>query len=173
MLRRRVAFTIVALTALTTHAWGGHTRTSQVHKIIDTWLSAHQKFRVATDTDCDCERDIQQMKTGYGGDEKPIPNYHPYAATGDFNNDGVIDFAIVVIDRSKPTQNFTLLIFNGPFHSKIASPAFVASGLDLRGRGLAFGPPRPRPYRLVMGPFASDNTAILIPRGQKYKLKYD
>jgi hypothetical protein len=111
------------------------------------------------------------MKTGYDGNWPRVPNYHPYVATGDFNSDGVGDFAIVLIDRSKSTHNFALFVFNGPFGPKSASPAFVKSGLDLRGQGLFFGPPRPKPYRLVMGPFESDYSVILVPRGHTYELQ--
>jgi hypothetical protein len=171
MFSRSVASTILLCISLITPAWGGHTLTSQEQKILETWLARHSEFRVATDADCDCAEDIQQMRTGYGGNWPSVPDYHPYAATGDFNSDGVSDFAIVVIDRSKPTQNLTLLVFNGPFGTKAASPAFVESALDLRGQGLSFGPPRPKPYRLVVGPFESDNTSILVPRGRTYKLQ--
>jgi len=111
------------------------------------------------------------MKTGYGVNWPPVPDYHPYVATGDFNNDGVGDFAVVAINRSRSSQNFVLLIFNGPFGSKTAQPAFIEYGLDLRGQGLFFGPPRPKPYRLVLGRFESDNAAVFIPQGRTYKLE--
>lgn len=111
------------------------------------------------------------MKAGYGGEWKPVPDYHPYIATGDFNSDGVDDFAVVVIDRSKTNKNFSLLVFNGPFNAKPTSPAFVESGLDLRYQGLSFGPPRPKPYRLVVGPFESDNTWILVPKAHTYRVQ--
>jgi hypothetical protein len=167
----RIAVGVLAFIALVTPARGGHTLTSPEQKVLGAWLGRHPDFRVATDPDCDCAEDIQQMKTGYGGNWIPVPDYHPYVATGDFNSDGVRDFAVVVIDRSKSAQNFVLLVFNGPFGSKSATPAFVESGLDLRHEGLSFGPPRPKPYRLVMGPFESDNTAILVPQGRTYKLQ--
>jgi len=173
MFNSRVAFRVLICLALVTPAWGGHTLTSQEQKILATWLARHPEFRVATDADCGCAEDIQQMKTGYGGNWAPVRDYHPYAATGDFNGDGVSDFAIVVINRAKSSQNFALLVFNGPFGSKAASPAFIEAGLDLKGRGLSFGPPRPKPYRLVVGPFESDNTAILVPRGRTYKLQWN
>ena len=111
------------------------------------------------------------MKAGYGKDWPPVPAYQPYVATGDFNSDGVRDFAVVVIDRSKLAHNFVLLIFNGPFDVTAATPAFVESGLDLRNEGLFFGPPRPKPYRLVVGPFESDNSAVLVPHSRTYKLQ--
>lgn len=171
MFSSRVAFGVLAWLVLVTPAWGGHTLTSQEQGTLTTWLARHPEFRVATDADCGCPEDIQKMKTGYGGNWTAVPDYHPYAATGDFNSDGVSDFAVVVITRSKSAQNFALIVFNGPFGSKAASPAFFQSGLDLRGQGLSFGPPRPKPFRLVVGPFESDNTAILVPQGRSYKLQ--
>jgi hypothetical protein len=171
MCNSRVAFEVLVFLVLITPAWGGHTLTSREQKVLGVWLAQHADFRVATDSDCDCAEDIQQMKTGYGGGWPAAPDYHPYVATGDFNSDGVRDFAVVVVDRSKSAQNFVLLVFNGPFDSKTAMPAFVESGLDLRNQGLSFGPPRPKPYRLVMGWFESDNTAILVPHGRTYKLQ--
>jgi hypothetical protein len=152
-------------------AWCGHTLTPREQKILEAWLIRHPNYRAATDADCNCPEDIQQMKAGYGGAWKPVPDYHPYVATGDFNGDGVSDFAIVVVNRSESAQNFTLLVFNGPFGSKLASPTFVESGLDLRYQGLSFGPPRPKPYRLVVGPFESDNTWILVPQGRTYRIQ--
>jgi hypothetical protein len=171
MYSSRVALGVLVFLVLITPAWGGHTLTSQEQKFLGVWLARHPDFRVATDSDCDCAEDIQQMKKGYGGGWPAVPDYHPYVATGDFNSDGVRDFAVVVIDGSKSAQNFVLLVFNGPFDSRAATPAFVASGLDLRYQGLSFGPPRPKPYRLVMGWFESDNTAILVPHGRTYKLQ--
>lgn len=109
------------------------------------------------------------MKAGFGGNWKPIPDYHPYVATGDFNGDGVDDFAVVVVDRSKDKNNFVLVVFNGPFPSKTVSPAFIKSGLELTDQGLFYGPPRPKPYRLVQGPFESEGW-VLIPNGHGYKL---
>jgi hypothetical protein len=156
-------------TALVQPAWGGHTLTLQEQKILDAWLAGHPEYRAAADGDCNCAEDIQQMRKGYGGSWRPVPDYHPYVATGDFNSDGATDFAVVVIERAKSIHNFTLLVFNGPLGPKTASPTFVGSGLDLRYEGLGFGPPRPKPYRLLMGPFESDNTAILVPQGRTYK----
>jgi hypothetical protein len=171
MFSSRVAVGVLAFIALVTPASGGHTMTSTEQKFLAAWLARHADFHVATDADCNCAENIQQMKTGYGGNWTAVPDYHPYVATGDFNGDGVRDFAVVVIDRSKSAKNFVLLIFNGPFGSKASTPTFEESGLDLRGEGLFFGPPRPKPYRLVMGPFESDNTAILVPQGRTYKLQ--
>jgi hypothetical protein len=150
--------------------FAAHTLTARQEEVLASWLSRNPDFRLATDEDCKCDEDIQQMKHGDGGVWKPVPDYHPYTATGDFNGDGVSDFAVVVIDKTKSMKNFELLVFNGPFRNGMRAPAFVQSGLE-RGDALFFGPPRPRPYRLVVGPFESDNTAILVPHGRTYGLE--
>jgi hypothetical protein len=168
----RIVFTVLVCIVVITPVSAEYSLRSPEQKILEKWLAQHPEFRVAADADCACAEDIQQTKTGDGGNWPSVPDYHPYTAVGDFNSDGVRDLAIVVVDRSKSAQNFTLLVFNGPLASKTgAPPAFVASGLDLRGQGLFFGPPRPKPYRLVIGPFESDNTAILVPRGLTYTLR--
>ena len=168
---RALVFGIISLVIMTDQAWGGHTLKREEQRVLQAWLAKHREFRAATDSDCDCAEAIQQMKAGYGGKWGPIPDYHPYVATGDFNGDGFRDIAVVLIDLSKPAKRFSLLIFNGPFDSAQKKPSFFASDLELRGQGLVFGPPRPKPYRLVIGPFESDNTAILIPRAASYELK--
>jgi hypothetical protein len=82
-------------------AWSGHTLTAQEQKVLRSWLAQHPGYRIATDEDCGCADDIKQMKAGWGGAWKPVPDYHPYTATGDFNGDGVEDFAVAVVERSK------------------------------------------------------------------------
>jgi len=109
------------------------------------------------------------MKAGAGGLWKPVPDYHPYTVTGDFNGDGVEDFAVVLVDSQKKEKNFALIVFNGPFKPGAVSPAFMESGMDLKYAGLFYGPPRPKPYRLLLGPFESDSGSLLIPRGHGYR----
>ena len=130
-------FTLLATLFSALPAWCGHTLTQQQQKILDAWLSQRPSYRAATDPDCNCSDDIQQMRTGYGGNWTPYPDYHPYAVVLDFNGDGATDFAVVVIDRSKSANAFTLLIFNGPFGSKPTAPAYVESRLDLSGQGMS------------------------------------
>ncbi len=143
--------------------------TSQEHQVLRNWLARHSEYRQGTDEDCDCADDIKQMKAGYGRLQKPVPDYRPYTATGDFNGDGVEDFAVVLIDRSKQEKNFALIVFNGPFKSETQSPAFFQSGMDLKYYGLVYGPPRPKPYHLLLSQFESDSGALLIPHGRGYK----
>lgn len=165
-------FLVAACLVLVAPARSGHTLTAQEQTVLKGWLAQHSQYRLATDKDCDCAGDIEQMKTGYGGLSKPVRDYHPYVATGDFNGDGVEDFAVVLIDRAKKEKNFVLIVFNGPFKSDTASPAFMESGLDLKYSGLVYGPPRPKPYRLVLGPFESDSGVLLAPHGRSYRLEH-
>lgn len=163
---------ILALTAclfLSTSAWGGHTLSSIEQQVLKNWIRLHPQYRQATDQDCDCAADIHQMRAGAGGVWKPVKDYHPYVATGDFNGDGAEDFAVILIDHQKKEKNFALVVFNGPFKSGTPSPAFLESGMELQNEGLSYGPPRPKPYRLLLGPFESDNTGLLIPHGRGYR----
>ena len=164
---RNISFLVMFL-ALAVPAWAGHTLTIQEKKVLESWIGRHPEYRIATDDDCDCANDIKQMKAGSGGLWKPVPDYHPYVVTGDFNGDGIEDFAVVVIERSKQKNSFELLIFNGPLKSG-ALPAFTESGLDLKHQGLFYGPPRPKPYRLLLGRFESDSGSLLLPSGHSYK----
>ena len=149
--------------------WCGHTLTPGQEKILSSWLTQHVEYRFATDMDCECLQQIQYERSGSLG-TKPIPDYHPYTATGDFNGDGREDFAVVLIDRRVQTDNFTLVVFNGGAAGGLA-PAFIKSGLDLQGQGLSYGPPLPKPYRLVLGRFQSDFLVALVPRGRTYKIE--
>jgi hypothetical protein len=149
--------------------WAGHTMTESDKGIVAFWLAHHPEYRAATDTDCQCVKQIAQMRQGYGGAWKPVPDYHPYIATGDFNGDGERDLAVVVVKRSDPIHGFAILVFNGPSKSAEVPPVFVKEGLDLRGSGLFYGPPRPKPYRLVLGVFESEGS-IFMPQGNSYRM---
>ncbi len=165
----RCVFLFAASLLLTSAAWGGHTLTAQEQKVLQNWLTHHSEYRISTDEDCDCADDIKQMKAGSGEVWKPVPDYHPYVVTGDFNGDGVEDFAVVLVGRTKQQKNFALIVFNGPFKAATLSPAFMESGMDLQNTGLFYGPPRPKPYRLLLGRFESDSGALLIPHGRGYQ----
>ena len=169
-MKKYLLLLVISLVPLVS-AWGGHTLNSGERQVLKDWLKRHPTYRQATDEDCDCAGNIQDVRQGSGGELKPLRDYHPYTATGDFNGDGAEDFAVVLIDRTKKQKNFVLVVFNGPFTSETPSPAFMQSGMDLKYFGLFYGPPRPKPYRLVLGPFNSDSGALLIPRGRSYRLE--
>jgi hypothetical protein len=138
-------------------------------KAVDSWVSANPGFRIAKESDCgDCEEQIQMIRRGFGGAWKAVPNYDPYYAVGDFNSDGKTDFAIAVIASKRTDKRFRILVFNGPFDDSLDhQPAFVSEFMKLTGQGLFFGPPRPKPYRLLVGAFESEGI-LLVPKGHGY-----
>lgn len=112
------------------------------------------------------------MRDGYSDPRYALPDYHPFAATGDFNDDGVEDFAVALIDAKASTDNFTLVVFNGPFSKRPVAPAFIKTGLDLRrDRLFYFGSLRGKPYRLWVGPFNSDSVVKLTPSRNTYRIE--
>jgi hypothetical protein len=111
------------------------------------------------------------MKTTYGAGVKVLADFHPYVATGDFNGNGVEDFAVAVVDRSRKTRNFAVLVFNGPLGPDSASHPFMVPDLDLVHQALFFGPPASKPYRLSIGYFESDYFVEILPKGNSYRLK--
>lgn len=123
------------------------------------WLAANPGWRLATDVDCNCASDIDEVRQG-GGAWPANPTYHPYFVSGDFNGDGKPDVAVIVLG---PSDSRALLIFNGPL-TEHTVPAYRSTK---HVGALFFGPPRPRPYRLLVGEFATEAGA-LRPRGRTY-----
>jgi len=127
--------------------------------VLRGWLEFHPEFRLALDSDCDCAESIETTRKGQGGVWQPQPTFHPFYVTGDFNSDGKEDFAVVLL---KGTQKF-VAIFNGGQKQ----PGYLTR-ID-NSTALFFGPPRPAPYRLVMGAFFSEGV-VLQPVGSGYAL---
>jgi len=146
-----------------------HSLTADQLAVLNGWMKSYPTYRQARDRDSSCPADIEQMRRGYDSKIwKPVPDYHPYQAVGDFNSDGKVDFAAVLIDTKRTEEPFAPVIFNGPISKARTTPAFFEAGFSLACGGLFFGPPRPEPYRLVVGPFESDNTGVLEPDGPAY-----
>jgi hypothetical protein len=134
--------------------------------VLQKWLSANPANRVATDEDCKCDSDIADTRTKTVGPWNAKPNYHPYYTVGDFNWDGVGDFAVGVIAKRKPDA-FRVVIFHGPFGPKHLSKAAFVSEPLIFGQAMDYGPPRPKPYMLLVGPFESEG-ALLRPTPKGY-----
>jgi hypothetical protein len=158
--------TAVAWLAGVAPVLAGHTLSPREKTVLDRWLTKNPGWRLATSADCECDGDIASLRAGMGGAWKPVPDYQPYSATGDFNGDGRRDFAVVLRGDSRP---WTLVVFNGG--SGESTPAYIDSSLDFSGLALSYGPPRPRPYRLVIGPFESHG-GTLEPTGRTYRLDW-
>jgi hypothetical protein len=143
--------------------WAGHTLTAEHQKILTAWIAANPQYRAAADADCSCEMDIREMRRGYGDPQFAVPDYRPYQATGDFNEDGRIDFAVVLINNTN-TADWAIAVFNAPFAG--AKPAFLRRGLQKDGLALFyFAAPRPKPWRLCFGAFQSECEVLEPQRG--------
>lgn len=149
--------------------FASHTLNPKQSGVIASWLSGHPGYRLATDRDCACDESIQRIRVGDGGDGKGVPDYHPYVAVGDFNGDGVVDLAVVVLN-TRTRRDFTMLVFNGPVDLSHAVPAFVSRLRDLTGTGLFYGPPASVLNRLMIGSFESEGL-VLQPHGKTYRLE--
>lgn len=147
---------------------------SPQHKeVVQNWLASKPHLRLATEADCvDCDEEIAELRRGAGSIWKPVPDYNPYYAVGDFNSDSNEDFAVALVDKQKAAKQFAIVVFNGPFPNlKRKAPSFFGENIDLSHGGMFFGSPRPKPYRLTVGPFESDSGFLLIPRGKGYIIK--
>ena len=138
--------------------------------VLQRWLEVNPSYRVATDVDCSCEDDIKRMRYSQQGAWRANPNYHPYYVIGDFNWDGISDFAVGVV-RAGNAKQFQVVVFHGPFGPRHrARAAFVSEPLNL-GQGLFFGDPRPLPHMLLVGAFESEG-ATLRPSPSGYVWEY-
>jgi hypothetical protein len=132
---------LVVMSMLGAVVHASHTLAPAHKLVLQQWLSAHSAFRLATVEDCRCVDDVAKMRKRFGGEWRPVADYQPYVATGDFNGDGEADFAVVLVERAD-RGSFALLVFNGPFAEGPHEPAFIETGRDLARQGLFFGPPR-------------------------------
>ncbi len=121
-------------------------------------MAKNTAYRLALDSDCECAELLKLERTS-------LPGYHPYVVTGDFNHDGEVDFAVVLMNRSLKVKRFTLLIFNGPYNDETTYPNFVRDGLELH---LGFGPWTSPRNTLLVGHFHSDYFTMLKPAGKTY-----
>jgi hypothetical protein len=126
--------------------------------ILERWLLTRPDLRLAIDADCQCDRELGWMRSDTAG-----PDYQPFYATADFNDDGQADFAVLTVTISDTSRRF-LVVFNGPL-AENTGPAFVgrADGILVLSR------PWSPPTRLQVGPPYAD-AAVLTPDGSGYEL---
>lgn len=165
---RATLLSVAALIAGVPIAAGGHRLTPLHERIIARWLAGNPGHRIATLEDCACDADVKYLRTG-DSEWPATPDYHPYRATGDFNADGHRDFALVTRTTSDPPK-WMLVVFNGPLGEQ-ARPAFVERRLDFGQVALFYGPPRPKPYRLLIGGFESHGV-LMEPKGKSYEINW-
>lgn len=125
------------------------------------WLNVHtedRSLRLATPADLykiclTCRSDVAEFK------KKSGTNYHPFHMVGDFNKDGIDDFAVVVVDDrqfgEKCEKCATILVFNGPFPGR--GPSFYQPKVNLYGSVLFAL--KDKPF-LLIAPFASEGIEL-------------
>ena len=139
--------------------------TKEHSSLVEQWLRTRSDLRLAIDADCQCDRDLASMRSNMS-DPSYDPGYQPYYSSGDFNDDGQSDFAVVAVERTDASRRF-LVVFNGPFTSN-ANPAFIGRAEGI----LVLSRPSTSPRRLLVGrPYA--DAAVLTPRGAGYRLIWE
>jgi hypothetical protein len=127
-------------------------------RTLESWLAQNPDLRPATTADCRCDDAVREMRSA------GQPNYQPDVRVGDFNGDGVEDFAVLLAARNDPKAS-ALAIFNGPFGGSTRSPAFVMRGELLAHVGLF---EMPDDHRLLVGHFDSEGCAY-TPKAATYQ----
>jgi hypothetical protein len=97
---------------------------------LQEWLNSHPRYRPAVDADCCDSNEVVAYSSAEHSENAENPQF--YYADGDFNRDGLEDFAIVLIDTIDPARSVktgpgdwiaALAVFNGPFY-QLKPPAF-------------------------------------------------
>jgi len=127
------------------------------------WMESHPGYRLATENDCNCRDDIDELRRGSGGAWKPQPTYQPYYAQGDFDGNGLLDFAVVVRDEAQggASQILVFLRRSEGHDTQVASKPIDRG--DLRGFGLFVGTPAGKRTKLLAGAFGSEGYEVEIP----------
>lgn len=145
---------------------------------LQRWLATHPNLRAAHIEDCEdrwtdsagkehvesCQRLIEELRAWSRNSA-----VNPFYAKGDFNGDGEEDFAVVLTDR-RPSKarvkSATVVVFNGPFQATGAvEPAFSMVGRFVSKTFLGYGPPRPKPWHLIIGSPESEGRALVWRNG--------
>ncbi len=129
--------------------------------VLERWLQSRSDLRLAVDSDCQCDRDLASMRS-----EGSNSRYQPYYASGDFNDDGQADFAVVVVAKTDASKKL-LAVFNAPLTSS-TSPAFFDS---IDGILVLSRPSAPAKRLLVGRPYS--DAATLKPTGSGYSLIWE
>ena len=128
--------------------------------MIRSWLAGHPGYRLTTDADCRCDQRIRDLRTSSGA-WPAQRDFHPYFARGDFNRDRHEDIALGVRAVGERGQ-FRVLIL-----SRYAKP--YLSDRFLLGEAIFYGPPRPKPYLLLVGRFETEAGSLEPTRGGGYR----
>jgi len=137
---------------------------AQHGRLLQGWLARHPDLRPARMEDCEdrwrdsagkehvesCQRLVRELRAWTKN-----PDANPFYANGDFNGDRNGDFAVVLTDTRSSTAGAhpaTVIVFNGPFRAAgTVEPTFTLPGRLVSETFLGYGPPRGKPWHLVIG----------------------
>ncbi len=94
---------------------------SQHYATLKRYLERHPYFKIGTDALCSCDDEFVWFR-------RLEPQFQPYYAVGDINDDGIEDFAVGLVDsRKSPDAGplLTVVIFHGPFSKTRPSNGLV------------------------------------------------
>lgn len=133
-------------------------------EVLRKWLKSNSFYRLATEeSDCSNKEGLKATRDYWGS------LYYPYYKSGEFNNDGNDDFAVVLIDKRKRKSNFDVAIFHGDARgSHSAKPFYISKGFDLASGGLFYHGYGRRGGRLSAGSFESDDGTIFVFARNRY-----
>lgn len=132
-------------------------------KEASTWLARNQNFRLASDEDCKCSEDIKTLRKGSSAPWKPQPNYHPYYAIGDFDADGIQDFAIVVRPKAQEVGAQILVFLRGSPSRESRVLSYPVPFDTLEDLGLFVRSAKGRGASLLFGAFSSEGEKVPVP----------
>lgn len=125
-------------------------------EVLQKWLKLNSFYRLAVESDCANKAGLKATRDYWGA------LYYPYYKSGEFNNDGNDDFAVVLIDTRKRKDNFAVAIFHGNAKGAFtAKPFYISKGFELSSGGLFYNG-YGRGGRLFAGSFESDDATVFM-----------
>lgn len=136
-------------------------------KELQKWLDLNKEYRMATLEDCNCIEDVKLMRQGDGEVRKPQPAYQPHYAIGDFNGDGVQDFAVIVRPIASEKGALALLFLAQRSAQGVVPIKYPIPDPTIQSYGLFVDRSNKKKARLLVGLFASEDEEVPIPKKQK------
>lgn len=124
-----------------------------VNKFLSDPQSGMGAYRVATERDCTNKAGLREVRGNLG------KGYHPYYAAGDFDRNGVQDFAVVFVKKAgRAMERFKIVIFEGtPAKTFVAK--WNSDDMAMHGMGLFYT----EDHGLYYGGFEAEDCIKLKP----------
>lgn len=127
------------------------------------WLNLNQEYRLATLEDCECLDSVISLRKGDGYAWKPQPTYQPYYSVGDFDGNGIKDFAVVVLRVNRETEIQVLVFLMERGNNLSHLIVYPLHDKTVKNLGLFLGRNSGSVVKLLVGAFSSEAEELLIP----------